>query len=130
MLARLFDKDQTDDPWSFVPIFHSELTREIMFQSRDERNLKKRNESSKQCEENQHASNLSLIILDEHKNLHSNIFDKIDDGSAVPGGMLHATHNLMFLSKILTPLDPRWLASLYRWPENCWAWTGRNAKHK
>jgi hypothetical protein len=28
-----------------------------------------------------HASNLSLIILDEHKNLHSNIFDK--HGTAV-----------------------------------------------
>jgi hypothetical protein len=39
-------------------------------------------ESSKQREENQHASNLSLIILDEHKNLHSNVFDK--HGSAVP----------------------------------------------
>jgi hypothetical protein len=38
-------------------------------------------ESSKQREENQHASNLSLIILDEHKNLHNNIFDK--HGSAV-----------------------------------------------
>jgi hypothetical protein len=33
-------------------------------------------ESSKQREENQHASNLSLIIFDEHKNLHSNVFDK------------------------------------------------------
>jgi hypothetical protein len=41
------------------------------FQSREERNLKKRNESSKQHEDNQHASNLSLIILDEYKNLHS-----------------------------------------------------------
>jgi hypothetical protein len=38
--------------------------------------MKKRNESSKQREDNQYASNLSLIILDEHKNLHSNIFDK------------------------------------------------------
>jgi hypothetical protein len=38
-------------------------------------------ESSQQRDENHHASNLSLIILDEHKNLHSNIFDK--HGSAV-----------------------------------------------
>jgi hypothetical protein len=75
------DKDHAGDPWSFVPIFHSESTRINIFQSREERNLKKRNESSKQREENQHASNLSLIILDEHKNLHSNIFDK--HGSAV-----------------------------------------------
>jgi hypothetical protein len=66
---------------SFVPIFHSESTRIAIFQQREERHLKKRNESSKQCEENQHASNLSLIILDEHKNLHSNVFDK--HGSAV-----------------------------------------------
>jgi hypothetical protein len=43
--------------------------------------MKKRNESSKQCDEDHHASNLSLIILDEHKNLHNNIFDK--HGSAV-----------------------------------------------
>jgi hypothetical protein len=26
------DKDQADDPWSFVLIFHSESTREIIFQ--------------------------------------------------------------------------------------------------
>jgi hypothetical protein len=52
-----------------------------IFQSREECNLKKRNKSSKQREDNQHASNLSLIILDEHKNLHSNIFDK--HGSAI-----------------------------------------------
>jgi hypothetical protein len=66
---------------SFVPIFHNKSTRIEIFQQRDERHLKKRNESSKQCEDNQHASNLSLIILDEHKNLHNNIFDK--HGSAV-----------------------------------------------
>jgi hypothetical protein len=39
------------------------------------------NESSKQRDEDHQASNLSLIILDEHKNLDSNIFDK--HGSAV-----------------------------------------------
>jgi hypothetical protein len=58
--------------------------------------MKKRNESSKRHEENRHASNLSLIILDEHKKLHNNLFDKIDDGSSIPGGMLHASHNSMF----------------------------------
>jgi hypothetical protein len=57
----------------FVPIFHSESIRIEIFQQREERHLKKRNESNKQRE---HASNLSLIILDEHKNLHSNVFDK------------------------------------------------------
>jgi hypothetical protein len=66
---------------SFVPIFHNESTRIEIFQQCEERHLKKRNESSKQHEDNQHASNLSLIILDEHKNLYSNIFDK--HGSAV-----------------------------------------------
>jgi hypothetical protein len=66
---------------SFVLIFHSESTRIEIFQQREKRHLKKRNESSKQRDEDHHASNLSLIILDEHKNLHSNIFDKL--GSAV-----------------------------------------------
>jgi hypothetical protein len=66
------DKDHAGDPMSFVPIFHSESTRINIFQSREERNLKKRNESSKQHEENQHASNQSTTILDEHKNLRSN----------------------------------------------------------
>jgi hypothetical protein len=75
------DKDHGGDPMSFVPIFHSESNQIEIFQQREERHLKKRNESSKQREENQNASNLSLIILDEHKNLHSNVFDK--HGSAV-----------------------------------------------
>jgi hypothetical protein len=63
----------------------------------DEHNLKKRNESSKQHEDNQHAKNLSLIILDEHNNLHINIFDKIDDGSAVPGGCYTQHTNQCFV---------------------------------
>jgi hypothetical protein len=71
------DKDHAGDPWSFVPIFHSESNQIEIFQQREERHLKKRNESSKQHDEDHHASNLSLIILDEHKN----IFDK--HGSAV-----------------------------------------------
>jgi hypothetical protein len=50
--------------------------------------LKKRNESIQQRDEDHHASNLSMISLDEHKNLHSNILGKIDDGSAVAGGTL------------------------------------------
>jgi hypothetical protein len=33
-------------------------------------------ESSKQRDDEHHASNQSTTILDEHKNLHSNIFDK------------------------------------------------------
>jgi hypothetical protein len=70
------DKDHAGDPMSFVPIFHSESIWIEIFQQREERHLKKRNESSKQCDENHHASNLTLIILDEHKNPHSNIFDK------------------------------------------------------
>jgi hypothetical protein len=76
-----FDKDQSGDPMSFVLIFHNESTRIAIFQQREERHLKKRNESSKQRDEDHHASNLSLIILDEHKNPRSNIFDK--HGSAV-----------------------------------------------
>jgi hypothetical protein len=68
-------KDHAGDPMSFVLIFHSESNQIEIFQQREERHLKKRNESSKQCDEDHHASNLSLIILDEHKNLHSNVFD-------------------------------------------------------
>jgi hypothetical protein len=69
----------------FVPIFNSESTRIEIFQQREERHLKKRNESSKQREENQHASNLSLIIHNEHKNLHSNVFDKHDSAVSPEG---------------------------------------------
>jgi hypothetical protein len=69
----------------------------------DECNLKKTNESSKQHEDNQHASNLSLIILDEHKNIHNDLTDKIDNSSAVPGGMLHVAHNSMFCRIFWTP---------------------------
>jgi hypothetical protein len=68
------DKDHAGDPMSFVPIFHSKSTRIEIFQQREERHLKKRNESSKQHDEDHHASNLSLIILDEHKNPHSNLY--------------------------------------------------------
>jgi hypothetical protein len=75
------DKDHAGDPMCFVPIFHNESTQIEIFQQCEERHLKKTNESSKQRDEDHHASNLSLIILDEHKNLHSNIFDK--HGSAV-----------------------------------------------
>jgi hypothetical protein len=73
---------------SFVPIFHSESIQIEIFQSCDERNLKKRNESSKQREENQHASNLSLIILDEHKNPRSNFY-LITRQRHFPGGMIY-----------------------------------------
>jgi hypothetical protein len=55
-----------------------------------------RNESSKQCDEDHHASNLSLTILDEHKNLHNDSLHKIDNGSAIPIGMLHAATQLFF----------------------------------
>ena len=37
-------------------------------------NLEKRNESSKQRDDDNHASNQSTIILDEHKNLRSNLY--------------------------------------------------------
>jgi hypothetical protein len=82
------EKDHVDDPTSFVSSFHSESTWINIFQSRKERNLKRRNESSKQREENQHASNLSLIILDEHKNPHSNLY-LITRQRRFPGGMIH-----------------------------------------
>jgi hypothetical protein len=58
----------------------------------DERDLKKRNESGKQRGDKHHASNLSLIILDEHKNPHSNLYYNLINGIAVPGGMLHQAH--------------------------------------
>jgi hypothetical protein len=76
----------------FCPNLSQRSTRIEIFQQREECHLKKMNESSKQCEDNQHASNLSLIILDEHKNLHNNIFDK--HGSAVsPEGWYTVEHH-------------------------------------
>jgi hypothetical protein len=63
------DKDHAGDPMSFVSIFHSESTWINIFQSREERNLKKRNESSKQRDEDHHASNHSSIILDDARTL-------------------------------------------------------------
>jgi hypothetical protein len=35
-----------------------------------------------------------VIILDEHKNLHSDSLDKIDNGSTIPEQMLHAATQL------------------------------------
>jgi hypothetical protein len=42
--------------WSFVPIFHSESNQIEIFQQREERHQKKRNESGKQRDEDHHAS--------------------------------------------------------------------------
>ena len=52
-------------------------------------NLEKRDESSKQRDEDHHASNPSTITLDEHKHPRSNLYYKLINGIAVPGGMLH-----------------------------------------
>ena len=66
----------------------------------EERHLKKRNESSKQRGDDLHASNLILIILDEYKNPHNNLYYKLINGIAVPGGMLHQeTHTIVFRLK-------------------------------
>jgi hypothetical protein len=73
---------------SFVPIFHSDSNQIEIFQQCEERHLKKRNKSSKQHDEDHHASNLSLIILDEHKNPHSNLY-LITRQRHFPGGMIH-----------------------------------------
>ena len=62
----------------------------------DERHLKKRNESSKQCDEDHHASNQSTAILDEDKNLRSNLYSI--NGIAVPGGMLHQRNTTQYLN--------------------------------
>jgi hypothetical protein len=56
----------------FCPDLSPRVYPDKIFQSRDERNLKKRNESSKQRDDEHHASNQSTTILDEHKNLRSN----------------------------------------------------------
>jgi hypothetical protein len=63
------DKDHASDPMSFVPIFHSESTQIEIFQQREECHLKKRNESSKQRDEDHHASNHSSIILVDARTL-------------------------------------------------------------
>jgi hypothetical protein len=73
---------------SFVLIFHIESNQIEIFQQREERHIKKRNESSKQRDEYHHASNLSLIILDEHKNPHINLY-LITWQRRFPRGMIH-----------------------------------------
>jgi hypothetical protein len=56
---------------------------------------KDEDESSKQCDDEHHASNQSTTILDEHKNLHINIFDK--HSSAVsPKGLYTVEHTIVF----------------------------------
>jgi hypothetical protein len=56
----------------FCPDLSQRVNQIEIFQQCDERHLKKRNESSKQHDEDHHASNQSTTILDEHKNLRSN----------------------------------------------------------
>jgi hypothetical protein len=69
----------------FCPNLSQRVNRiDEFFQSRVEHNLKKRNKSSKKREDNEHTSNLSLIILDQHKNLHSDSLHKIYNGSTIP----------------------------------------------
>ena len=74
-----------------------------------------RNESSKQRGDKHHASNLSLIILDEHKNPHSNLYYNLIHGIAVPGGKLHqwSTKLQVFLTNELNSLNPNSANSLY-----------------
>jgi len=86
----------------FCPIFHSESTDRNPSNNADERHLKKRNESSKQRDEDHHASNQSTTILDEHKNFRSNLYSI--NGIAVPEGMLHqrnTTQRSFFLTNEL-----------------------------
>jgi hypothetical protein len=58
----------------FCPDLSQRVNQIEIFQQREERHLKKRNESSKQRDEDHHASNHGLIILDEHKNSRSNLY--------------------------------------------------------
>src|SRR3954463_9730873 len=85
----------------FCPDLSQRANRIESFQSREERNLKKRNESSKQHDGDHHASNQNMTILDEHKNLRGNLY-WIND-IANPGGKLHQETQLLalnFLSKL------------------------------
>jgi hypothetical protein len=66
-----YDTRIQPDPLGFCPIFHSETTIDILSQSRAERNLEMRDESSKQRISERHALNPILIIFDKHKNPHN-----------------------------------------------------------
>src|SRR3954464_15108992 len=79
--------DKGPSPFEFCPDLSQRATRIESFQSRDERNLKKRNESSKQRDGDHHASNQNTTILDEHKNLRGNLY--WINGITNPGGKLH-----------------------------------------
>ena len=72
-----------------VPIFHSENPDRNPSNNTNGRHLKKRNKPASNVEMNHHASNPSTTILDEHKNLRSNLYYKLINGIAVPGGKLH-----------------------------------------
>ena len=77
------------DPIIVVPIFHSESTYRNPSNNDNDRHLKKRNKPASNVGMNHHASNPSTTILDEHKNLRSNLYYKLINGIAVPGGKLH-----------------------------------------
>jgi hypothetical protein len=78
---------------SFVPIFHSESTRIDNLSITRWTQPEEEDESSKQRDEDHHASNLSLIILDEHKNPCSNLY-LVTRHRRFPGGMIHGgAHN-------------------------------------
>ena len=79
----------TDDPSLLSQSFTASQPDRNPSNNANGRHLKVRNESSKQRGDKHHASNQSLIILDEHKNPHSNLYYNLINGIAVPGGKLH-----------------------------------------
>jgi hypothetical protein len=62
------------------------------------------------------------------KNPRSNLY-LITRQRRFPRGMIHGGAHDSFRLNNSTPLNPRRLASLYRRPENYWAWTGPKPTH-
>jgi hypothetical protein len=92
------------DPGVFLDLSHG-VYPDRNHPIREEHHLKKRNESSKQHDEDHHASNHGSIILDEHKNPRSNLY-WITRQRRFPGGMIHGGAHDSFRLNNCTPLNP------------------------
>src|SRR3954471_10126076 len=101
-------------PLEFCPDLSQRATLIESFQSREERNLKKRNESNKQRDGDHHASNQNTTILDEHKNLRGNLLDKRHRQPRREASPRDTLLTLIFLSKLKPNPKTRRGCSIYK----------------
>ena len=77
-----------DDP-KICPDLSQRVTRIEILLTTSRTSPEGEDETSKQLDGDHYASKQRTIILDEHKNLRSDLYYKLINGTAVPGGMLH-----------------------------------------